>query len=43
VSQDAGAAVTGAHADLFLGSGPDAEERAGQTRERGRLYLVLPR
>jgi membrane-bound lytic murein transglycosylase A len=43
VSQDAGAAVTGAHADLFLGSGPEAEERAGRTRERGRLYVFLPR
>jgi len=43
VSQDAGAAVVGAHADLFLGAGPEAEARAGSMRERGRLYLLLPR
>ena len=43
VSQDAGAAVTGAHADLFLGAGPEAEERAGRMNERGTLYLLLPR
>ncbi len=43
VSQDAGAAITGAHADLFLGAGADAEEHAGRTNERGALYLLLPR
>jgi membrane-bound lytic murein transglycosylase A len=43
VSQDTGGAVTGAHADLFLGSGPDAETRAGATREHGVLFLLLPR
>ena len=43
VSQDVGAAVQGAHADLFLGSGPDAGERAGALREQGTLYLLLPR
>jgi len=43
VSQDAGAAIVGAHADLFLGAGAEAEERAGRTRERGYLYLLLPR
>jgi len=43
VSQDAGAAVTGAHADLFLGRGADAEARAGAMRERGALYVLLPR
>lgn len=43
VSQDTGGAVTGAHADLFLGPGREAEERAGRTRERGRLYLLRPR
>jgi membrane-bound lytic murein transglycosylase A len=43
VSQDAGAAITGAHADLFLGPGAEAEERAGAMRERGALYLLLPR
>jgi membrane-bound lytic murein transglycosylase A len=43
VSQDTGAAVTGPHADLFLGAGADAERQAGRTRERGTLYLLLPR
>jgi len=43
VSQDAGAAIVGAHVDLFLGAGAEAEERAGRTRERGYLYLLLPR
>jgi membrane-bound lytic murein transglycosylase A len=43
VSQDTGGAVTGAHADLFLGAGADAEARAGGTRERGVLFLILPR
>jgi len=43
VSQDVGTAVQGAHADLFLGSGADAGERAGALREHGALYLLLPR
>ena len=43
VSQDVGAAVQGAHADLFLGSGADAGERAGALREQGTLYLLLAR
>jgi membrane-bound lytic murein transglycosylase A len=42
VSQDTGGAIVGAHADLFLGAGPFAEERAGRTREKGTLYLLLP-
>jgi membrane-bound lytic murein transglycosylase A len=43
VSQDTGGAIIGAHADLFLGPGAEAEARAGRTRERGTLYLLLPR
>jgi membrane-bound lytic murein transglycosylase A len=42
VSQDTGGAVTGAHADLFLGYGDEAGERAGRMRDRGALYLILP-
>jgi membrane-bound lytic murein transglycosylase A len=42
VSQDAGAAIVGPHADIFLGAGSDAEERAGRTNERGVLYLLQP-
>lgn len=43
VVQDAGAAIQGARADLFLGAGRDAEVTAGRTKERGRLYLLTPR
>jgi membrane-bound lytic murein transglycosylase A len=43
VSQDAGAAIVGARADLFLGAGAAAERQAGQMSERGDLYLLLPR
>jgi membrane-bound lytic murein transglycosylase A len=43
VSQDAGAAIRGAHADLFLGLGPEAEARAGSMHEQGTMYLLLPR
>jgi len=42
VSQDTGGAVSGAHADLFLGFGDQAGELAGRTRDRGALYLILP-
>jgi membrane-bound lytic murein transglycosylase A len=42
VNQDTGAAIVGAHADLFLGAGAEAERRAGRTHERGTLYLLLP-
>ena len=40
VSQDSGTAIVGARADVFLGAGPEAEERAGQTSERGTLYVL---
>jgi len=40
VSQDSGTAIVGAHADVFLGAGADAEARAGRTSERGTLYLL---
>jgi membrane-bound lytic murein transglycosylase A len=43
VVQDTGAAIKGAHADLFLGSGAEAEVVAGRTKERGRLYVLTPR
>ncbi len=43
VSQDTGAAIVGAHADLFMGSGAEAEATAGRMRERGTLYLLQPR
>jgi len=42
--QDAGAAITGAgRADLFVGSGSAAGERAGRLREACRLTRLVPR
>lgn len=43
VTQDTGAAIVGPHVDLFLGAGAEAEARAGSMRERGDLYVLLPR
>jgi len=43
VSQDTGAAIVGAHVDIFLGAGREAEARSGHTRERGTLYVLVPR
>lgn len=40
VAQDTGAAIVGAHADIFLGAGVEAEAVAGRTREKGTLYLL---
>jgi membrane-bound lytic murein transglycosylase A len=43
-AQDTGGAIIGAiRADLFWGFGADAGERAGRMRERGRLWVLLPR
>lgn len=44
VSQDRGAAITGAvRADLFWGSGDEAGDLAGLTRQPLRLWLLSPR
>ena len=44
VAQDRGAAITGAvRADLFWGSGDEAGELAGLTRQPLRLWLLWPR
>lgn len=43
VAQDTGGAIKNAHADLFLGGGPDAEMRASRVKEHGVLYVLLPR
>ena len=44
VAQDTGAAIRGAvRGDVFWGSGPAAEEIAGNMSERGRYYLLLPK
>jgi membrane-bound lytic murein transglycosylase A len=42
VAQDTGAAIRGAHADLFAGSGDAAEQFAGRQKERGVLYVLVP-
>ncbi len=43
-AQDAGGAIRGAaRADLFLGFGEKAERVAGAMRQRGKLYVLLPR
>ena len=42
VAQDTGAAIRGAHADLFAGSGDVAEQFAGRQKERGTLYVLVP-
>lgn len=43
-AQDTGGAIRGpARADLFLGFGAEAERIAGTMRQRGKLYVLLPR
>jgi membrane-bound lytic murein transglycosylase A len=43
VGQDTGAAIKGAHADLFVGHGVAAGEVAGRLKEKGSLWLLEPR
>jgi len=43
VSQDTGAAIIGAHADLFMGAGEEAGEIAGHTKDSGTMYVLEPR
>ncbi len=41
-NQDTGGAIRSpGRADIFLGSGPEAERRAGYTKQEGRLYFLL--
>jgi membrane-bound lytic murein transglycosylase A len=43
LAQDTGGAIRGAvRADLFVGYGGEAMERAGRMRERGRLWILWP-
>jgi len=44
VAQDTGGAIRGVvRGDIFFGSGPEAEFRAGHMKHPGRLFLLLPR
>jgi len=44
VAQDTGGAIRGpARADIFFGSGAEAEARAGAMKAPGRLYVLLPK
>ncbi|MCK7583644.1 MAG: murein transglycosylase A [Chromatiales bacterium] len=43
-AQDTGGAIKGAvRADLFTGRGPEAGRLAGTMKQRGRLYVLMPR
>jgi membrane-bound lytic murein transglycosylase A len=42
VAQDTGGAIRGAHADLFAGSGVEAEQFAGRQKELGTMYVLVP-
>lgn len=44
VAQDAGSAIKGAHrADIFFGTGARAGAIAGRTRDRGQMYVLVPK
>jgi membrane-bound lytic murein transglycosylase A len=44
VAQDTGGAIAGpARADIFFGFGPRAEALAGEMKQTGRLYVLLPK
>ena len=44
LAQDTGGAIKGAvRADLFVGQGAEAGRLAGEMKQRGRLYVLLPR
>lgn len=44
LAQDTGGAIKGAaRADLFIGQGAEAGRLAGEMKQRGRLYVLLPK
>jgi membrane-bound lytic murein transglycosylase A len=44
VAADTGGAIKGEiRADFFWGFGKEAEELAGKMKQKGRLYLMLPK
>ena len=43
IAQDVGSAIKGAQrADIFFGTGPEAGQLAGDTKNRGRMVVLLP-
>lgn len=44
MAQDTGGAIRGAvRADFFYGFGPDAMDRAGKMKQRGTIWVLMPR
>jgi membrane-bound lytic murein transglycosylase A len=44
MAQDTGGAIKGAvRADFFFGFGPDAADNAGRMKQRGQIWVLLPR
>ena len=44
MGQDTGGAIRGAvRADFFFGFGGDAQENAGRMKQRGMLWVLLPK
>jgi membrane-bound lytic murein transglycosylase A len=44
VAQDTGGAIVGpVRADIFFGFGADAEKLAGRMKQKGRMYVLLPK
>jgi membrane-bound lytic murein transglycosylase A len=44
IGQDTGGAIKGSmRADLFWGSGDEAEQRAGEMKQKGRMFVLLPK
>lgn len=44
IAQDTGGAIRGAvRGDLFWGPGPEAYDRAGRMRQRGRYWMLVPK
>ena len=44
MAQDTGGAIRGAvRADFFYGFGPDAVDRAGKMKQRGQVWVLMPK
>jgi membrane-bound lytic murein transglycosylase A len=43
LAQDTGGAIKGpVRADFYYGTGPDAGQKAGRMKQKGRLWVLLP-